>query len=542
MKIYITKNLKHILLVSLMAMLSSVSAAMLPYITAEFIEHIEGLDAGNIGKYAGGFVLSVVGILIFEYFSKVFSAALMKRIMFQLKRDVVKKTLCMPANEYYKNDTNYYISIITEDIRNLYGDYFECIFDFVLSIIRIVVYSAFMFYLNTILAVVVLMCSVFSIFIPKLVGKKLSDLREKQAEENSRYIGVVKEIFGAFSLVNKHTRNAISNRHEEAGKKREGITFTYNKYRSFVEIFAGLSLYIINIATFVVGIIMIAKEMLTVGDFVAIISFIDLVAIPIRDMIYQFIGIKSANGLKDKLVNILKIDADEDKESIDSCNSIDIKNLNYNIEDFSLKGINLHFEKGKKYAIVGKSGAGKSTLFKLLLGQITDYSGNILIDGKNIRNYQVSDVFADIGQRPVMFDASAEDNITLFGSYNSKNLKDYIHGLDAEYLMRENCGEEGSNLSGGERNKIALLRALNRECEVLLCDEMFSALDRKNREDIADYIFSQKNRTVISITHDVSKAALSKYDEIIIIDAGKIVKSGLTKEMIAEVDGYFSGK
>lgn len=176
---------------------------------------------------------------------------------------------------------------------------------------------------------------------------------------------------------------------------------------------------------------------------------------------------------------------------------------------------------------------------KLMLGYYGGYDGTITYDGVEQEQCELVEMIAEINQNAVIFDAGAKDNITLLGSYQSDKFDFYVETIDAGMLMREKFGESGANISGGEKNKIALLRALNRECDVLFCDEMFSALDEQNKKKISEYLFGRKDLTILSVTHDISEEALQFYGEIIVTDSGRIVRQGKTAEMFAFLRDFF---
>lgn len=530
MKKYIYQNKGRVFLVNLFAAGSALSAALLPYITARLVEQI-GMLKGTAVGFAFCYLGAVAGILLFEYLSKLADVRLKEQMMCQLKCAVTDKFLSMPQEKFHEEDSAYYMSVLTEDIPVLYQDYFMCVFDFFNSIIRVAIYLLFMFWLNPILAAVIFAVSLATVAIPNIGGKRLGALRNEQVAENARYIGNIKELFEGFILVNPVTRKSFAARHEDACRKREAATYRYNRFSSFVEVFAGLSLYIINIAAFVCGLILIRLDLLTVGSFVGLLAFVDLIALPVQDIMYQIIGIRSAGEIKEKIENVLNLPETSERTKNLLEDSIVVKGLSFTQEDFTLRGIDLTLKKGRKYAIVGKSGAGKTTLLKLLLGYYGSYEGSIAYDGIPQEQCELTEMIAEINQDAVIFNAGARDNITLFGSYQSDSLDAYVEALDAGALMRESFGEDGVNISGGEKNKIALLRALNRECKVLFCDEMFSALDEKNKKHISDYLAGRKDLTILSVTHDIQEESLMLYDEIIVMDAGQIIRQG-TAEII----------
>lgn len=539
MRRFILKNLPWVILVNLIAASSTFFIAMLPYITADLVENIENITLTNGLKYGVLYVGAVIGILLFEYLCKVSSAKLMQRVMGQLKCEVAKKIFSIPKEEYKKNDAGYYLGIFTEDIRNLYNDYFDCIFALFKSLVQLTVYSVFLFKMNWILALVILGVGLLTVALPDMKGKKLAKARGMQSAQNAKYVSCLKELLEGNGLINSRTRKAFIKRHDEACLAREDKTFRYNVLNSFVQIFAAASLYLINIAAFVCGLILINNEMLTVGMFVGLLSLIDVVAIPMGDVMYQIIGIRSAKEIKDKMLDILDYPEAEDKISKDFADRIVIKNLKYVQGEFLLSGINVEIKRGKKYAIIGKSGAGKSTLLKLMQGQCQGYTGEILYDGVEQSKYDLSAMVAEISQDTMVFNASIEENITMFGSYSAAELSKCAAELGLEDLFELQPGENGMTLSGGEKNKLALLRALCRDCKVLFCDEMFSALDEKSKKMLGNKLFKKDDLTMVVITHDLSDDSLDHFDELILIENGRIIKQGEKKEMLPYIKEYF---
>lgn len=540
MRKYITKNLGWVVLGNLIVAGSTFFIAMLSYITADLVENMGNLKVKQGLTYGIWYVGTIIGILLFEYLSKVSSAKLMQCVMGQLKCDVAKKVFSMPREEYKKNDTGYYLGIFTEDIRNLYNDYFDCIFALFTSIVQLIVYSAFLFKMNWILALVTLGITFLTVALPDREGKKLAKAKGIQSAQNARYVGCLKELLEGNSLINSRTRKAFIDRHDKECLDRENITFQNNKLASFVQIFAGATLYLINIAVFICGLILISNDMLTVGMFVGLLSLIDAVAIPVRDMMYQIIGIRSAKEIKEKMLDILEYPENEDKITKEFSDKITLRNLGYAQGEFALCDVNLEIRKGRKYAIVGRSGAGKSTLMKLMLGQYGDYAGEILYDGVEQSRYDLSTMVAEISQDTIVFNASMEENITLFGSYGMGELQKYARELELEEMLDLQPGESGMTLSGGEKNKLALLRALCRECKVLFCDEMFSALDEKSKKLLGNKLFLREDFTMVVITHDISEASLNYFDEIILMEGGKVLKQGEKSEMLPYIKEYFA--
>lgn len=524
MKSILKGKIKYILLYLVYTICSAFFISMLPYVTSQLIENIPNLTVQFGIKAIIAYVVSVCGILGFEYLRKISSYEISRQFTYAMRKQIVDNVLSFSYQHFHKNESSYYLSIISEDIPNIFNDYFSCYIDLTASMLSLIVYTVFMFVLNPILAAVILFFVIISVVMPEMSGKKLSALRKEQARKNAEYIGCVKELFDGFDVVDDRTIQALKNLHDKRCAERENITYKYGRFKSFVEIFAGLTLYIINIAAFATGIIMINLKALTAGSFVGLQAYIDLVAVPARDIIYQLIGIKSSKEVVQKYKDTLVKAQDTQKEKKYMDHKIEVKNLKVNIGSFELFADQLTIHKGEKIAVIGKSGAGKSTLLKALMGKYTDYTGDIRMDNVPIDDCDISYIISDITQRPILFKGSIYENISLFGSYDVDNVQvnQLLEELESNSLINKEIAENGENLSGGERNIIAFLRALARKSDVLFCDEMFSGLDEKRRNLLLNMIMKRDNLTVVEITHNLSEEYLGRYDHIIEVENGVV--------------------
>ena len=213
-----------------------------------------------------------------------------------------------------------------------------------------------------------------------------------------------------------------------------------------------------------------------------------------------------------------------------------------------LENINLEIKKGQTLAIVGKSGAGKTTLSDLIPRFYDPYNGNIFIDSYDLKDYSLKSLRSLIGivtQNIILFNDSIKNNIE-YGSKNA-NDKELINALKSANLydlvskledgIDTIIGENGIKLSGGEKQRLSIARALVKNPQILILDEATASLDSESEKKVHNAIDNViKDRTVIVIAHRLS--TIINADKIIVMDKGKIVEQGNHLELI-NLDGIY---
>lgn len=229
--------------------------------------------------------------------------------------------------------------------------------------------------------------------------------------------------------------------------------------------------------------------------------------------------------------------------------AIEYKNINFKYRDeYVLKDVSFKIPAGKTVALVGESGSGKSTLADLLPRFYDVEEGEILFDGKNIKNVSIRDLRDHIGivsQESILFNDSVKNNIA-FGSPNANdeeieqaakiaNAHDFIIELEGGY--ETNIGERGNKLSGGQKQRISIARAILKNPDILILDEATSALDTESEKLVQEALDNlMMERTSLVIAHRLS--TIKKADEIIVLSKGKIVERGTHEELITKKGTY----
>ncbi|NNK89291.1 MAG: ABC transporter ATP-binding protein [Saprospiraceae bacterium] len=225
------------------------------------------------------------------------------------------------------------------------------------------------------------------------------------------------------------------------------------------------------------------------------------------------------------------------------------KNVSFSYgNDIVLNQLDMAIAKGEKVAIIGPSGAGKTTIMMLLMKMLQADSGHVLIDDTPLNNISKDSLFEKIGlvtQDPFLFNASVEDNITLGRNVNNtnqiENSLQQAHAFDFVKRLEggtgNNIGDRGDQLSGGEKQRLTIARALLEDPDLLILDEPTSALDPESEEAVSQAILSAlKDRTAIIIAHRMSTVKYA--DRILVLKKGKIAEQGTHIELMEKKGIY----
>ena len=226
----------------------------------------------------------------------------------------------------------------------------------------------------------------------------------------------------------------------------------------------------------------------------------------------------------------------------DITGNIEFKNLvfSYNSSNKILNNISFKIKSKEKNAIIGMSGSGKTTIFKLLLKQYDNYSGKILIDNHDLRDFSeksLRNTITIVNQEPMLFNMSIKENLLMVkedatdieikNACKLANIDEFIESLPNKYdeIIEENT----TNLSVGQKQRIAIARAILKNTPIILFDEVTSALDRNSKREVEKTINNlSKEKTVVVISHALD--SIKEYDNIVLLDEGKIVKNGGKKD------------
>lgn len=462
--------------------------------------------------------------------------------------ELTKKNISAFSGEY----SSTYLSALTNDIQTIEQGYLWNTFSMLESLLTFIGAMVLMIWYSPLLTWIAIGLSLLPLFASILTGNKVAVEEKKVSDRNEAYTSTLRDSLGGFSVIKSFKAEAQMIRiFKENVRELAKAQCGKHKMRILVQMFGSVAGITAQLGVFIFGAYLaLSGKGVTAGTTMIFVQLMNYVLTPISTIPTCIAERKAAKILIEKIANALNANVREESktEHKELKYRITVKDLSfgYGSEKQVLKNINFTFELGKKYAIVGASGSGKSTLLNLLMASYQNYDGTILYDDTELREISSSNLYeieSIIHQNVFVFNATIKDNITMFRDFPEEQINEAIRLSGLSALIKEKgaeylCGENGSGLSGGEKQRISIARSLLKKSQVLLVDEATAALDAETAYQVSSSILGLKDVTSIVVTHVLDEGLLKQYDSIIALKNGSIVEMGTFDELIAE-KGYF---
>lgn len=449
-------------------------------------------------------------------------------------------------------NTAEYLSAFSNDAAAIESGYLESLFT--LPAQGLLFFGAFAMMLAYSPAMTLVACGFFllPLGVSLLAGDRLERAEREISRRNSLLTASLKDALGGFAVVKGFKAEAAVRQQFDARTQSvEQAKCQKRRLETVLGAAGGMAGVTAQLGTFLVGGAMaLGGSAITPG---VLLIFIDLTAYVIQP-IEQLPGLlaarRAALALIDKLADALEQNTREEGgarlSAVNEGITLQKVSFGYQPDRPVLKKLDFRFEAGKSYAVVGASGSGKSTLLRLLMAGHGGYTGDIRFDRTELRcigSDSLYDLVGLIQQEVFVFNATIRENITMFREFPADEVERAIalsglSGLVAQRGEAYRCGENGSGLSGGEKQRIAIARCLLRRTPVLLADEATAALDAQTAQQVSSAILSLQGMTRILVTHALDAALLRRFDGILVLHSGRIAESGSFDALMAQ-KGYF---
>ena len=485
-------------------------------------------------------VLSVLIYVLITYLKPKYQ----KRAISQYKSNIYSHILDKNIANFNKHNTSTYISALTNDVTKIEEDYLFSAFDLITNITLFICTIVVMLIYSPLLTLAGIVLSLLPFIGAIIVGGKLAFHEKEISDQNASFMHFIKDNLIGFSTIKVFkSERKIKELFNKNNNVLENKKAKKLKTLALMEMVQTVLSLISQFGVFFIG----AYISIKTGDIApsVILLFVQLmnyIISPLMQIPTSLSKRLACKPLFEKISEIIKTENDNSQgESIENINDIRIENLKFMFDDKEIiKEINYKFEKNKSYAIVGTSGSGKTTLINLLLGKFSNYSGNIYYNNTELKEISLDSLFevsSFVEQNVFVFDDSIINNITMYSNIEEDLLNIAINKSGLSNLIKEKgpdyrCGENGCNLSGGEKQRISIARALVKKSQLLLLDEATSALDNETSTAITNNLLEIDNTTKIMITHRLDEDILNKFDEIIVMKNGNIVEHGTYKDLM----------
>ncbi len=527
-KRYQSKFVIYIILTILLNILTYTS----PIITGNFIDGLIGkFNLSFVYKYCIALISITVTSMVLNYMLSILYAKLQSRMGYEFNRDVLVHVQDLPISYLKTKDMSYLNQMINEDTNQL------CIFtinlfrDFMLKVIFLPILIIVCFLINKEIAITFIFIFACYIIGYKLLKNSLFKFNFEQKENQNKFFSIMFEqlYYIHFIKINSsedYLRKKMDNAYNVFYKiiiRNQKLEFLFSSIDSFISVIAQIILYIL-------GAVQIMHGNFTIGKFTIYISYFNIILSIIRFLFNYGQDYQDTMVSYKRIQDIMDIKAEEQGNlSITEIKNIHLDNLNFRYleNDYAIMNLSYHFETGYMYAIAGKNGGGKTTLINLLLGLYnSDITNNqILYNGIDIKNINMKDVRKSLigitEQEPVLMNGSVKDNMFLnvFDDGNLDNLIDVFNLQHINFTTNIDLLTNVSNtISGGEKQKISIIRTLLKDTDLLIFDEPTSAMDDKSKIKFINYLEKIKNnKIIIIVTHDTF--IKGKCDKIIELSA-----------------------
>ena len=491
------------------------------------------------------------------YFAKATMIGVGESVKKELQYDMVCNLVETDTQIIDKKHSGKFISNLTYDvthITNLLSNAILTLFKDSLTLIGLL---TVMFLQNWKLALISIVMIPLASFAAKTLGKRISKVTTEAQEKSGFLTTYLVELFKNHKLIKIfqkeiYEKNRANKSLSELKEKNQKIQTVFVRLSPVMEVLTGI---MIAILIFYAG-KLIAKDELDINNFFSFLAAMMLAYQPVRSLstlnMVMNQGLSAASRILPIIDQENTIKNVENAKSINIINSdIEFKDINFAYEmdeDQTLNSINLKFQGGMMTSLVGHSGSGKSTILNLIPRIYDAQSGDITIDNQSIYNCTLGSLrqqISMVSQETTLFDDTIKNNI----KYANENVSDqevyevaklsfcdeFINNLPKKFETL--IGENGVRLSGGEKQRLSIARAMIKKSSIILLDEATSSLDAETEAKIQEALsILTKNKTTIVIAHRLSTILNS--NNIYVINSGKVIDSGHHTELMSKSDIY----
>ncbi|GAB3200311.1 ABC transporter fused permease/ATP-binding protein [Pontibacter aydingkolensis] len=545
--------------------LSSLTFMAFPYLVGKLFDSSTGNASGlteDINMIAIGLFLIILAQGIFSFFRVYFFAQVSENAVADIRRDLYSKFVQLPISFFEKRRVGEITSRITTDVAQVQDAMSITLAELFRQTTTLIVGIIIIMWTSIKLSLFMLATFPVLVALALVFGRKIKGLSKKTQDELANTNVIVEETLQAINTVKAFTNEMfeVARYRNTLGKAvKTALSAAYYRGAFITFIIVGLFGGIILVIWY--GATLVANGDIEPGSLISFVLYTVFIGASVGGLGDLYGKVQAALGATERILEILQEEEEPTDKSPTALSQVQRLHgdISYNQVAFSyptrqdiqvLRDINFTVRAGEKVALVGPSGAGKSTIIQLLMRFYDVTGGSLTVDGKDIRNMDLTTLRANIGvvpQEVLLFGGSIRENIAygrpeateqeIIDAARKANAYDFImtfpEGLDTL------VGERGIKLSGGQRQRVAIARAILKNPAILVLDEATSSLDSES-EHLVQLAMDElmKGRTTIVIAHRL--ATIRKVDKILVIDGGEIVEEGSHELLSMSPDGIYA--
>ncbi len=556
---YASPHKKNLLICMLLSVFTTAASLVPPYITGHMVDKV--LPSGD-KKRLIQMIIVLLAVFIVQYTITAFRSYLLRvtgnKIVVGIKKDIYAKAQYLPMSFYDKTSTGSVINRINSDSTTIQNFVMKVSQEAVVHFFTMIGILAIMFYLNPKMTVFSLVPIPIVAFVGKKFGNLIGPLYLRLWRRVASISGILTDSMPGIRVI-----KAFSGE-KDAVKRFDSYCDEWLKEDSRVakitSAFPAFITFLVTCGTLIIwgvggNYVINGEAGITTGLLVSFVSYASMFYNPVNFFANFPDTYRNTLASAEKLLDIIDAEPEHDfgKGNVPQrmYGKIEFKNVSFSFDRSKkvLSNINLTIEPGDIVGIVGTTGSGKSTLINLIMRYYDDYDGEILIDGVNIKDLDMAfcrDQIGFVQQEPLMFKDTIFNNIA-YGSKNPQveqifraadiaNAHNFIARLPDGYDTL--LGERGVGLSGGEKQRISIARAVMKNPSVLILDEATAAVDSETEKLIQEAIERLiSGRTTLMIAHRLS--TLRKANKIVVVDKGEIIECGHPDDLLAQKGKYY---
>ncbi|MGN0545516.1 MAG: ABC transporter ATP-binding protein [Acutalibacteraceae bacterium] len=556
---YVKPEAGQLVVCMILSILTTVFSLIPPYITKIMVDDVIPNKASDRLVHV---ILLLLGVYVLEYVINGFRSYKLRlsgdRIVLNLKRDIYEKAQYLPMSFYDRISTGSVINRVNSDASTIQNFIMKISQEAVVQAFTLVGLIIIMFMMSWKLALFSLVPVPIVVFVGRWFGKTLGPKYMRMWRRAASISSMLADTIPSVRVI-----KAFTNEKKTVKRFNAYCDEWYKEDRAVAvpaAVFPSVITFLVTCGTLVIwfmggNLVINGSSEVSLGLLVSFISYASMFYTPVN--FFANIGDTYQNTLAsaEKILDILDAEPEHDfghgnkLERMEG--RIEFKNVNFAFDRSKkvLSNINLTIEPGDIVGIVGTTGSGKSTLINLLMRYYDDYDGEILVDGVNIRDIDLQyyrDSIGFVQQEPLMFRDTIYNNIA-YGSGNVHieqvlhaaevaNATDFIRRMPDAYDTM--LGERGVGLSGGEKQRVSIARAVLKNPSILIFDEATAAVDSETENLIQGAIERLiSGRTTLMIAHRLS--TLRKANKIVVVDKGEIIECGTPEELMALKGKYY---